>query len=310
MALNNIAAVELLLKILETRSGKISGSVMRANFMTACNALLKAELLTKAGSVDVVPSMDEYEDEPTPVAWSQEHGSYGYFNSKGQWTPVTSEEITLYGVKMETFFVKALVNAERVSSPSTAPLIQDVLWDLGMFKLQGYRQTVSIWFCRRIFDANRREAVEHTMKKRPPADARIILTSTGRDIDIDVIGQVIVAIKDVLATHSDIAIDPAIVSKRLRVAPSSAQKRLNHSRDYGQIYIEKEPYVFRGVMHRAILKVLVDAYNRDEPDCLTAHVLEEAGAKGKVTNLARAFHGNKHWSKFIREEAGRCWIEY
>ena len=310
MALNNIAAVALLLKILETRSGKISGSVMRANFMTAFDTLLRAELLTTAGSADVVPSMDEYEDEPTTVAWSQERGSHGYFNSSGQWTPVTSEEITLYGVKMATFFVKVLVSAERVSSPPTAPLIQDVLWDLGMFKLPGYRKPVSIWFSRRIFDASRSEAVEQMMKKRPPADARIVLTSTGRGIDIDVIEQVVVSIKDVLAAQSDIAVDPAIVSKRLQVAPSSAQKRLKHSPDYGKIYIEEEPYTFRGVMHRAILKVLVEAYNRDEPDCLTADVLEQAGAKGKVTNLARAFSGNKHWSKFIREEAGHCWIEY
>jgi len=310
MALNNGGAVDLLLKILETRSGKVSGSVLRSNYTTASDALLKAELLTRVGSTDVVPSMDDYEDEPITVVWSPEHGSHGYFTSKGKWTPVAAEEITLYGVKMETFFARALLECEHISAPSHAPLIKNLLWDLGLFKIERCRKPVSIWFCRRIFDATHRAAVEHMMKKRLPADARIILTSTGRDIDIDVTGQVLVAIKDVLATPSDIAIDPDIVSKTLNVAPSSAQKRLKHSPDYGKIYIEEEPYIFRGVLHRAILKVLVEAYNRNEPDCLTAHVLEEAGAKGKITNLARAFSGNKYWSMFIKEEAGHCWIEY
>jgi len=310
MALNNIGAVDLLLKILETRSGRVSGSVLRSNYTTASDALLKAGFLTRVGSTDVVPSMDDYEDEPTAVIWSPEHEMHGFFTSKGIWTPVAVEEITLYGVGMATFFARALLKCEHMSAPQHAPLIKDLLWNLGLFKIEGRRKPVSVWFCRRIFDAAHRSAVEDMMKKRPPADVRVILTSTGKDIDIDVTGQVVVGIKDVLATQSDISIDPAILSKALRVAPSTAQKRLKHSPDYGKIYVEEEAYVFRGAQHRAILKILVNAYNRNEPECLTAHVLEEAGAKGKVTNLARAFSGNKDWRKFIKEEGGHCWIEY
>lgn len=310
MAINNRSAVNLLLKILETRSGKVSGSVLRSNYTTASDALLKAGLLTRVGSTDVVPSMDDYEDEPTTVVWSAEHVSHGYFTSRGQWSPVAAEEITLYGVKIETFFAKALLECEYISAPSYAPLITDLLWDLGLFKVEGRRKPVSIWFCRRIFDPAHRAEIEQMMKKRPPADTRIVLTSTGRDTDVGVTEQVVVGIRDVLATQTDIAIDPAIMSKKLQVAPSSAQKRLQHSLDYGKIYVEEDPYVFRGVVHRAILKILVEAYNRNEPDCLTAEVLEEAGARGSVTNLARAFSGNKHWSKFIKEKGGRCWIEY
>ena len=310
MALNNSGAVDLLLKIIETRSGKISGSVLRSNYTTASDALLKAGFLTRSGSVDVVPSMDDYEDEPTTVVWSPEHGSHGYFNASGKWTSVADEEITLYGVKTETFFTKALVNCDRVSAPSDTQLVKDVLWDLGLFKVEGRRKPVSIWFCRRIFDAAHRAELIQMMEKRPPADTRVVLTSTGRDIDIDVAGQIVVNFKHVLAAQSDIAIDPAILSKTLHVAPASAQKRLRHSPDYGKIYIEEEPYIFRGVQHRAILKYLVDAFNRDEPDCLTSAVLEKVEAKGQVKNLARAFSGNKHWSKFIKEEGGHCWIEY
>lgn len=309
MAFINRDAVDLLLKILETRSGRISGSVLRSNFTTATDALLKAGLLTHVGATDVVPSMDDYEDEPTTIIWSPEHGSHGYFTTAGQWAPVTTEETTLYGVKMETFFAGTLIKCEHISA-SPAPLIKDLLWDLGLFKIEGRRKPVSIWFSRRIFDATNRSAVEQIMKKRPPPDVRIVLMSTGRDIAVDVTGQIVVCIKDVLATQSDISIDPAILSKALHIAPASAQKRLKHSPDFGKIYIEEEPYIFRGVLHRAILKILVEAYNRNEPDCLTADVLEEAEAKGKVTNLARAFSGNKDWSKFIKEQAGHCWIEY
>jgi hypothetical protein len=310
MALNNGGAVDLLLKILETRSGRVSGSVLRSNYTTASDALLKAGLLTRLGSTDVVPSMDDYEDEPTTVVWSPEHGSHGYFTSKGRWTPVAAEEINLYGVKMETFFAKTLVTFERVSSQTNAPLVRDRLWDLGTVKMEGRRKPVSVWFCRRLFDPGHRAALEEMMSKRPPADVRVVLTSTAAGLDVQVAGQVIVGLKDVFATADDIAINPAIVSKRLLVLPASAHKPIRHSVDYGKIYIGEEAYSFPGVQHRAILKILVDAYNRNDPVCLTAKVLEEVGAGPKTTNLARAFSKNMHWSKFIKEEAGQCWIEF
>lgn len=59
-----------------------------------------------------------------------------------------------------------------------------------------------------------------------------------------------------------------------------------------------------------ILRILVDAYNRDEPICLTTKVLLDVKAGSHVTNLARAFSGNKDWRKFIKEDAGHCWIEF
>jgi hypothetical protein len=87
-------------------------------------------------------------------------------------------------------------------------------------------------------------------------------------------------------------------------------KPIRHSADYGTIYIGDEKYEFTGLRHRAILTILVDAYNSNDPVRLTADVLEEVKAGIKVTNLGRAFSGNKHWRKFIKEKAGQCWIEF
>ena len=61
---------------------------------------------------------------------------------------------------------------------------------------------------------------------------------------------------------------------------------------------------------RDAVAFLVDAYNDNDPIRLTAAVLEEVEAGDKVSKLARAFSGNKDWHKFIKEEAGQCWIEF
>ena len=62
-------AIDLLLWMLETPSGKISGSAINARFGEVRVVLLMADLLAKVGQTHVVSAMDDYEDEPTQVEW-------------------------------------------------------------------------------------------------------------------------------------------------------------------------------------------------------------------------------------------------
>jgi len=256
-----------------------------------------------------VSAMDDYEDEPTRVQWSPERESHGYCGSRGQWISVPAEELTLYGVKMPAFLTQLLVRCERITAAGKDPLVPNVLWDLGTVKLEARGKPVSVWFARRLFDDGHRTKVEAMAAKRPPADTRVIITATDDSPYLMAPGHIIVTLRDIGETADCIAIDPAIVVKRLRLVPSSVLKPIRHSADYGMIYIGDETYEFTGVLHRAILRILVDAYNSNGSVRLTADVLEEAEAGPKVTNLARAFSKNKHWRKFIKEKAGQCWIE-
>ena len=303
-------AVDLLLRILESSNARIAGAIMRASFGDAGRVLLGSDLLTKVGQSDVVPAMDDYEDEPTRVEWSPERESHGYYGSSGKWISVPAEDLNLYGVKMPAFLTQLLVRCERVTPPARDPLIADILWDLGTVKLEARGKPVSIWFARRLFDDRHRGEVEAMAAKRPPADARVIITTTDDCKDIQTPGHLTVALRDVAEGTTGIVIDPAILAKRLNLVPSSVLKPIRHSADYGTIHIGDQVYKFTGVQHRAILRILVDAYNDNDPVRLTADVLEQVGAGRRVSNLARAFSGNKDWRKFIKEEAGQCWIEF
>lgn len=302
--------VDLLLRILESKNAKMSGAIMRASFDEAFSVLLKSGLLTHAGQTNVVPAMDDYEDEPTRVEWSPEGDSHGYFGSSGKWVSVPADDLNLYGVKMPAFLTQLLVRCERVTPPAKDPLVADILWDLGTVKLEARGKPVSVWFARRLFDDDHRRKVEAIAGKRPPADARVIIRATDGCADLQAPGHLTVTLRDVAETAAGFAIDPAVIAKRLRLVPASALKPIRHSADYGMIYIGDQTYKFTGLRHRAILRILVDAFNSNDSVRLTADVLEEVKAGQKVTNLARAFSGNKHWHKFIREEAGQCWIEF
>lgn len=303
-------AVDLLLRILETRSARMAGGIMLASFGEAARVLLASDILTKVGQSNVAAAMDDYEDEPTRVEWSPERESHGYYSSSGKWVAVPEEELNLYGVKMPAFLTQLLVRCDRVTSPARDPLVADILWDLGTVRLEARGKPVSIWFARRLFDEGHSGKVEAMATNRPPADTRVIITPTDGCGDIHAAGHLTVAIRDVAESATGIVIDPVIIAKRLKLVPSSLVKPIRHSADYGTIYIGNETYKFRGLQHRVIIRILVDAYNDNDPVRLTGYILEEIEPGPKVTNLARAFSGNKDWHKFIKEDAGQCWIEF
>ena len=303
-------AVDLLLRILEIKSARMAGGIMLASFGEAARVLLASDILAKVGQSNVVAAMDDYEDEPTRVEWSPERESHGYYSSSGKWVAVPEEELNLYGVKMPAFLTQLLVRCDRVTSPAQDPLVADILWDLGTVRLEARGKPVSVWLARRLFDEGHSGKVESMAANRPPADTRVIITPTDGCGDIRAAGHLTVAIRDVAASSAGFVIDPAALAKRLKLVPSSLVKPIRHSADYGTIFIGNEKYEFTGLQHRAILTILVDAYNSNDPVRLTADVLEEVKAGIKVTNLGRAFSGNKHWRKFIKEKAGQCWIEF
>jgi hypothetical protein len=272
--------------------------------------LMGSGILLNVGRAETVASMDDFEDEPTRVDWSAEQGSFGYHASDGRWVAVPAEELAIYGVAMTKFLNQLLVSCEHLSEGGKDPLVPNVVWDLGTVRLHGRGKPVSVWFARKLSDARHRSALEAMVARRPPADLRIVITSTADCLDLDAVSHVLVSMRDVLEAPDGIVVDPAILAQRLMLVPSSLLKPVKHSPDYGTIYIGDAKFEFTGLQHRAILKILVDAYNSGDPVWLTADVLVEVKAGDKVTNLGRAFSGNKHWRKFIKEKAGQCWIEF
>lgn len=136
-------AVDLLLRILETKSARMAGGIMLASFGEAARVLLASDILTKVGQSNVAAAMDDYEDEPTRVEWSPERESHGYYSSSGKWVAVPEEELNLYGVKMPAFLTQLLVRCDRVTSPAQDPLVADILWDLGTVIPSGLRRAAS-----------------------------------------------------------------------------------------------------------------------------------------------------------------------
>ena len=304
-------AIDLLLRAMEARSASLQVSALHQVSRAATDELFKANLLVPSGHVPVVAGMDDYEDEPIEATWSAELKSFGYHDSIGRWITVTDQDIAACRVDYGLALAKMLVAFERAGPSRPTPLIADLIWDVGTIKLAGAKAPVPVWFARRLSDPRVWAQLEALIGRKPPQEIRIILTSTagGRIPDTSQKRNHIISVADVAIDPTKLAISPQVLGAR--VFPGQAQRRLpiDHSDDYGIVYVHDEEFKFRGVRHRELLAILFDAYWSGRSVCRTIPTLSEAGFSEKTNSLSKAFSGRTDWQTFIKYDEGNCWIE-
>ncbi|WP_420397242.1 hypothetical protein [Nioella sp.] len=301
----------MLLQVMETRAAKVQAATLRQVSPRATDQLLEAELLVASGHIPVVTAMDNFEDEPIPAEWCAERRQYGYTNSVGRWVAVDAAEIAALAVDYQRVFAKMLVGFERVAPERPVSLIDGIAWDIGNIRLAGAKSPVPVWFARRLSDPVIWDKFCTLADNRSPDAVRVILTSTsgGRIPKIANKRNIVISATDVASAPGKLAISPSAVA--MRVFPGQAQRRfpIDHSDDYGVVYVYEQEIKFRGLLHRDFLALLFNAYWSGSPVCRTIPTLIEAGFSEKTNSLSKAFSGRTEWQTFIKYDEGNCWIE-
>jgi hypothetical protein len=296
---------------MEARSTSVQASALRQVSPQATDKLLQAKLLFPSGHVPVIAGMDDYEDEPIAATWSAELKSYGYNDSVGRWIKVDKQEIAACRVDYGLALAKMLVAFERAGPSRPTPLIADLIWDVGTIKLAGAKAPVPVWFARRLSDPRVWAQLETLIALKPPHEIRIILTSTpgGRIPETSQKRNHIISIADVAGDPAELAISPQILGAR--VFPGQSQRRfpIDHSDDYGIVWLRGETLTFGSDKQRQLLGLLFDAYWSGSPECRTAAVLFEAGYGDSTNSFSKVFSGRDDWRSFIKYSDGNCWIE-
>lgn len=304
-------ALELLFRVMEARGTEIAGATLTEYFPRAAEALLASGLLVPHGHIPIVTAMDAYEDEPMLAVWSPEHRAYGYHNSVGLWVGIDESAISAYRVDQARLVAAMLMPFERQGSEGLTTLIADHLWDAGAIRVPGARAPVPVWFGRRLGDPQIWAQVASLAERRPATEMRVLITSTRGDrlpMAPDR-RHVLVAAADVLEAPNRLAISPQMLATR--VFPHQVQRRypIDHSNDYGIVWLRDETFKFRGDKHRKLLEQLFEAYWAGKPILRVTLVLSEAGFSDSTNSLSKAFSGRNDWQKFIKQSEGNCWIE-
>ena len=278
---------------------------------SATDALIAAKLLVSGGHVPVVAAMDNYEDEPVEATWSAELKSFGYHDSTGRWVKVANQDIAACRVDYGLALAKMLVAFERAGPSRPTPLVSDLIWEVGTIKLAGAKAPVPVWFARRLGDPGVWAQLEALIGRKPPQEIRLVLTSTpGQRIPATTQKRNhIINVADVAGDPAKLAISPQVLGAR--VFPGQVQRRfpIDHSDDYGIVWLRGETLTFGSDKQRQLLGLLFDAYWSGSPVCRTAVVLFEAGYGDNTNAFSKVFSGRDDWRSFIKYADGNCWIE-
>ncbi len=307
----NDKSIGVLLRVMDMHTARAQGAVLRLMGHRAADSLIDSRLLIEDGFIPIVVMMDDYEDEPVPAEWSPEHRAYGYREKSGRWVEADLRDIAAYKVDFQRAVASMLVQFDRAGTPPPQALVEGCLLDLGVIRLAGADKPVPVWFARCLGNPEVWRKVAAFMERRPAVGTRIILTSTRGECVPPSPNRrdVIVAVSDVFAEPGSLAISPEILSAR--VFPGQVQRRepIDHSEDFGTVWLRGKPIPFGGDKQREALRQLFTAYWKGSPRLRTAVVLEEAGYKGKVNSFPKAFGESGDWRLFIKYAAGECWIE-
>lgn len=304
-------AIDLLLRAMEARSMSLQTSALHQVSHSATDALIGAKLLVPSGHVPVVAAMDDYEDEPVEATWSAELKSFGYHDSTGRWVEVANQDIAACKVDYGLALAKMLVAFERAGPSRPTSLVTDLVWEVGTIKLAGAKAPVPVWFARRLGDPGVWAQLEALIGRKPPQEIRIILTSTPGERIPETAQKRnhIINVADVAGDPVKLAISPQVLGAR--VFPGQAQRRfpIDHSDDYGIVWLRSETLTFGSDKQRQLLGLLFNAYWSGSPECRTAVVLFEAGYGDSTNSFSKVFSGRDDWRSFIKYADGNCWIE-
>lgn len=304
-------AVDLLLRVMETRAAKVQAATLRQVAPRATDELLGAKLLVASGHIPVITAMDAFEDEPIPAEWCAERRQFGHFNSLGRWNSVDTDELAALIVNYPVAFTKMLLGFDRRAPEYPIPLIDGVAWDAGTIRLAGAKLSVPVWFARRLTDPGVWGSLDALFERRPPDEVRVVLTSTPGDrIPITANRRsVVVSIPDVAGSLGKLAISPQALGAR--VFPGQVQRRfpIDHSEDCGIIWHRGETLTFGGDKQRQLLQRLFAAYWAKSAVLRIAALLEDVGSGDQVNTLKKAFGRRTDWQRFIKFDDGNCWIE-
>jgi hypothetical protein len=304
-------SVGVLLRVMDMHTARAQGAVLRLMGQRAADSLIDAGLLSEDGVIPMIVMMDNYEDDPVAAEWSPEHRAYGYRDNTGRWIEADVRDIAAYQVEFPRVIAGMLVQFDRAGSPPPKTLVEGHLLDLGVIKLAGSEKPVPVWFARCLGNPDVWQKVSGFMERRPPVGMRVILTSTrGERIPASLNRRdVIVAVSDVFAGPGSLAISPEMLNARVFPGQVRHREPIDHSENYGVVWLRGKPISFGGDRQREALRQLFTAFWNGTPRLRTAVVLEEAGYGAKVNSFPKAFGARGDWRLFIKYAEGDCWIE-
>ncbi|WP_027853072.1 hypothetical protein [Marinobacterium litorale] len=238
------SALALLLRLLNSPTPGISGSVLHDDFPSVAAELLQGGFLSPAGSMASLPHDDTGFAELT---WCSESRGFRYFSTGAGWVTVAAGQVKRYLVDTDQLmeWLRRLFDIEARYQVTT--LHDSVFWYLGITRIGAYR--VNLYFVRRLELADNLRSFLATLKQESGRTPAIIVSASERippvlELPLDV---ALVPLQNLLVRTGDhCSLDHAAVLPLLRGCPADEVRDtgigLRFSTDYRQVHWNGEAY--------------------------------------------------------------------
>lgn len=189
-----------------------------------------------------------------------------------------------------------------------AERISGVLWEIGDARLLRRNSRVSIWFARRLGDAEVWRQVVAYLVGRPPSDFRVFITTSVavqlRCVDLS--RHEIIEIWAVDDHGVGLVVEPSYLAAQLtNGAASSGDDPVRHASGFRHLWVGDRKFSFNGDKHRQIVEYLFNAWARGEPGVSSAAMFADLEFE-TASRLCDIFKGHKDWKALIEAKGGAC----
>ena len=300
---------EVLLAIASSETGRISRAVLEDHFARVAGAVLGSGLLEPDGDLTVTSVMSNEGEAPVALLWWPETSSFGYFDSSVGWIAVDPQRMESFRLNVPLFADRLLAPLERVGGANQVELVPGYIWEAGTYRLPQRKTPVPIWIARCLASPSGEKLFVAAARRRPSPGLRLVI-NLGDQIAAKLPrapGHEIVDVLSVMDSSDGAMIDANILSTLLAHGPDVTGP-VHMSAEGGSITVHGETHLFSGGKQRAVVRILLEAWQAGSPTCLTDAVLTTVEAGDSVRRLSELFKGHPTWKEIIREKAGRCWL--
>ena len=302
------AAMELALRLCEQPRPEIAGHMLRTYFSGSGDELIAAGALVEMALSETVFMPVDLDDQPVAFEWQPDREAHAAFHPTAGWLHANEDARRRYRLEFAWLLSGIARQLGIPAATRSAPLIPDLLWDLGDAWL--HRRRRPILFARRIGLMGNLDCAERVLTAREGrSDGVLLTTSRGISCVVRLPGRHrVLHIRDCLDQSSrSFALDMDVL----------AGGRLEHQRDDASpveirsggrwLRLHGREYRFRGSIQAAIVQQLYEAWRNGTPRQRTQKVLQNAGSSAK--ELSQAFSGRSDFKEIIGYNEGFCWMK-
>ena len=303
------------IRIFENGYPQIDGKSLEENFPARVREeLLRFKALKDGPLVTAVEDDTDFDVGCVQPEWDPEKKCYVYFSPVAvAWVRVPDEHMKSYILDRQWFCRQIQDRLEIPPKKAPRCLLEDYLWDLGPAWIG--RNKVSILLCREMFHTAAFDQVHDLLRDRTdiPLPAVALCASLNMSRHAVFPGGIPIQPLDACVTETrwGFGLDKEVLENALfrKTGTSRGYSPIEHNFDYSSIRVGGREFVFRGLRHREIMRILIRDFHAGRKKSHVQAVLEEADSK--ATSIPRAFKGSKNdWAELIGYgDGGYCWLK-